>query len=165
MRRISGEIIFFFLQKYCLYLGEAHLMSSHNICFLGVESIFSCWNKVPYLGSFTPDKALLSTEKCWNFLISARNVFWVLIRSAEVRLMSTHNMYFCRNKKNTFWIPLIIWSYGAKVMLTLFLLSPDIPCLCKQCRSRSVGFWRSQLIWICTVCQSECEFISTIWIK
>ena len=29
---------------------------------------------------------------------------------------------------------------------------PDIPCLCKQCRSRSVGFWISQLIWICTVC-------------
>ena len=29
---------------------------------------------------------------------------------------------------------------------------PGKPCLCKQCRSRSVGFWRSQLIWICTVC-------------
>ena len=28
----------------------------------------------------------------------------------------------------------------------------DMPCLSKQCRSRSVGFWRSQLIWICTVC-------------
>ena len=26
-------------------------------------------------------------------------------------------------------------------------------CLCKQCGSRSVGFW-SQLIWICTVCHS-----------
>ena len=33
-------------------------------------------------------------------------------------------------------------------MLTLVLLNPDIPCLCKQCRSRSGGFWRSQLIWI-----------------
>ena len=29
------------------------------------------------------------------------------------------------------------------VLLTLVLLNPDIPCLCKQCRSRSVGFWRS----------------------
>ena len=38
------------------------------------------------------------------------------------------------------------------IFLTLVLLNPDIPCLCKQCRSRSVGFWRSQLIWICTVC-------------
>ena len=24
--------------------------------------------------------------------------------------------------------------------LTLVLLNPDIPCICKQCRSRSVGF-------------------------
>ena len=38
------------------------------------------------------------------------------------------------------------------LLLTLVLLNPDIPCLCKQCRSRSVGFWRSQLIWTCTVC-------------
>ena len=49
--------------------------------------------------------------------------------------------------------------------LTLVLLKPDIPCLCKQCRSRSVGFWRSQMIWICTVCHSVCEFIATIRIK
>ena len=38
------------------------------------------------------------------------------------------------------------------ILLTLVLLNPNIPCLCKQCRSRSVGFFRSQLIWICTVC-------------
>ena len=31
--------------------------------------------------------------------------------------------------------------------LALVLLNPDIPCLWKQCRSRSVGFWISQLIW------------------
>ena len=46
-------------------------------------------------------------------------------------------------------------SYEGKCVhlnLTLVLLNPDIPCLCKQCRSRSVGFFRSQLIWICTVC-------------
>ena len=49
--------------------------------------------------------------------------------------------------------------------LTLVMLNPDIPCLCKQCRSRSVGFWRSQLIWICTVCHKVCEFIAKIWIK
>ena len=42
--------------------------------------------------------------------------------------------------------------------LTFVLLNPDIPCLCKQYRSRSVGFWRSQLIWICTVCHWVCEF-------
>ena len=52
-----------------------------------------------------------------------------------------------------------------KIKLTLVLLSPDMLCLCKQCRSRSVGFYRSQLIWICTVCHSVFEFVSTTWIK
>ena len=51
------------------------------------------------------------------------------------------------------------------MLLTLVLLNPDMLCLCKQCRSRSVGFWRSQLIWICTVCHSVFEFTSTTWIK
>ena len=37
-------------------------------------------------------------------------------------------------------------------LLTLVLLNPDMSCLCKQCRSRSVGFFRSQTIWIYTVC-------------
>ena len=45
------------------------------------------------------------------------------------------------------------------------LAKHDMPCLSKQCRSRSVGFWRSQLIWICTVCHSVCDFISIIWIN
>ena len=32
------------------------------------------------------------------------------------------------------------------------LAEHDMPCLRKQCRSRSIGFWRSQMIWISTVC-------------
>ena len=35
-----------------------------------------------------------------------------------------------------------------------------MPCLSKQCRSRSAGSWRSQLIWICTVCHLICENLS-----
>ena len=42
---------------------------------------------------------------------------------------------------------------------------PGYTLFCKQCRSRSVGFWRSQLIWICTVCHQECKFVAAIWIK
>ena len=38
------------------------------------------------------------------------------------------------------------------IWLNPSLAEHDMPCLSKQCRSRSVGFWRSQLIWICTVC-------------
>ena len=33
-------------------------------------------------------------------------------------------------------------------ILALFLLDLDMPCLCKQCRSRLVNFWRRQLIWM-----------------
>ena len=52
--------------------------------------------------------------------------------------------------------PSLIPAYSRQVTcklcyLTLILLNPDIPCLYKQCRSRSVGFFRSRLIWICTV--------------
>ena len=50
-------------------------------------------------------------------------------------------------------------------LVTLVLLNQNIPCLCKQCRSRSVGFWRSQMIWICTVCHSACDIMSIVWIK
>ena len=50
-------------------------------------------------------------------------------------------------------------------ILTLVLLSPDMPYLCKQCRSGSVSFWRSQLIWFYTVCHQVCEFDSTTLIK
>ena len=56
-------------------------------------------------------------------------------------------------------------NFGIRNTITLVLLNPDIPCLSKQCRSRSVGFFRSQLIWICTVCHSVFEFVSTTWIK
>ena len=38
-----------------------------------------------------------------------------------------------------------------RILLTLVLLNPVIACLYKQYRSYSVGFWRNQLIWICTV--------------
>ena len=54
-------------------------------------------------------------------------------------------------------------SVDTEDVLTLVLLNPEIHC--KQCRSRSVGLWRSQLIWIYTVCHSVREFISTTWIK
>ena len=39
------------------------------------------------------------------------------------------------------------------------LAKHDMPCFSKQCRSRSVGFWRSQLIWICTVI----KYVNLLW--
>ena len=49
-------------------------------------------------------------------------------------------------------MPLVFGLHQVKGNLTLVLLNSDTPCFCKQCRSRSLGFWRTQLIWICTVC-------------
>ena len=60
--------------------------------------------------------------------------------------------------------PLYNNKAGIAWLLTLVLLNPDMPCLCKQCRSRSVGFW-SHLIWICTVCHLVFEFVSITQIK
>ena len=37
-------------------------------------------------------------------------------------------------------LPYITYPISRQVHLTLVLLTLDIPCLCKQCRSRSVGF-------------------------
>ena len=60
------------------------------------------------------------------------------------------NIFFISPEICVLWI--LIRSTWPMHFLTLVQQNPDIPCLCKQCRSRSVGFWRSQLIWICTVC-------------
>ena len=76
---------------------------------------------------------------------------------------------FKEHRNRLIWFYFIFSIFSIRTLchdhLTLALLNLDIPCICKQCRSRSVGFWRSQLIWICTVCHSVCEFISTSWIK
>ena len=51
------------------------------------------------------DKALFFLPKSIDiFLISARkHILWEL---NEALLISTHNMFLCRNKKNIFWIPM-----------------------------------------------------------
>ena len=61
-----------------------------------------------------------------------------------------------RHKTQTEWQYCI--NINQTAILNLVLLNLDMPCFCKQCRSRSVGFYRSQLIWICTVCHSVFEF-------
>ena len=88
-----------------------------------------------------------------------RRLIWVfvghtcsMVRILPLRLKSFINLLDSKTHKRIF-------------KFTLILLTSDIPCLCKQCRARSVGFWRRQLIWICTVCHSVFEFISTIYIK
>ena len=60
----------------------------------------------------------------------------VHIQRASIHIPAVH--YHSRGSLNFF--------YYILSNITLVLLNPDIPCLCKQCRSRSVGFLRSQLI-------------------
>ena len=68
-------------------------------------------------------------------ILGHQNTFLSKIRTLCLHI-SGISFYNC---KSNIWV------------LTLVLLNPDIPCLCKQCRSRSGGFWRGHLIWICTV--------------
>ena len=101
----------------------------------------------------TTDKLLLGSstflKKKWNQNVENDFSFTSLNSDCFIwplcHISSTKSMIFKAKSKNkncnTKWLS-----------LTLVLLNPDIPFLCKQCRSRSVGFWRSQLIWICTVC-------------
>ena len=50
---------------------------------------------------------------------------------------------------NIFWISLLVtYYYTEEPVLILVLLNPDIPCLCKQCRSRSVGFWPASALFV-----------------
>ena len=72
-------------------------------------------------------------------------------------------LVLCKNKKS---IPRTVLHFTV-LLLNPSLAEHDMPCLSKQCtcRSRSVGFWRSQMIWICTVCHQICEFLSKTWIK
>ena len=87
----------------------------------------------------------------WFLLISPwKWMLWVLIR----RYSATSHTVCLYGE-----LEIIILELSSYTPPELVLLN-----LCKQCRSRSVGFFRSQLIWIYTVCHSVCEFISAIWI-
>ena len=80
---------------------------------------------------------------------------WLRLPSDLPQYSNTDEFIVCFHFVDTYtvkygyfhWVP-ITYFFN----LTLVLLNPDIPCICKQYRSRSVDFWRSQLIWIYTVC-------------
>ena len=55
---------------------------------------------------------------------------------------ASHNLY------HIIILPIKITDHNFNPSLAKHVM----PCLSNHCRSRSDGFWRSQLIWICTVC-------------
>ena len=128
------------------------------------------WNSVGYFNALCP----LSFQSRYRDKI----LRFIFPEMAHFPKKCTDNFFFISPWKHSCWVThnicfhgemrkIIVWIFLLSAScrfinkckphlknlnLTLVLLNPDIPCLCKQCRSRSVGFWRSQLIWICTVC-------------
>ena len=87
------------------------------------------------------------------FLEETHNTFERRILSSFVRAFSSERVGEQKSKQeDTKVVSRVKFAEKVRSVLTIVLLNPDVPCLCKQCRSRSVGFWRTQLIWICTVC-------------
>ena len=82
-----------------------------------------------------------------------------------VKMNLTRNWPYHGVHKISVTLPIFMSFVVSPLFVLTFVLLSEMSCLCKQCRSRSVGFFRSQLIWICTVWHSVCKFISTIWIK
>ena len=85
-----------------------------------------------------------------DFIISVLEFFTKIWKNIDLNsditkwwiIMSTDYLYLIKIytvcNLSLFWlIPICIRGLS----LNPFLLNPDIPCLCKQCRSRSVGFW------------------------
>ena len=88
---------------------------------------------------------------------------WLHNRSCPVNLKAKQTeLYYLKPTTYMYLSHKISERFNLAIFLTLVLLDPDILCSCKQCRSRSVGFFRS---WIYTVCHSVCEFVATNWIK
>ena len=103
----------------------------------------------------------------------------VVIGSLRVKKKSTDdkNYLACKEKRNRYTFswdnfkivlsPFWKWIYSKRsisstweqilFVLNLVLLNPDIPCLSKQCRSRSVANWSGSMLFVISVqtCQSE----------
>ena len=109
-----------------------------------------------------PDQTAQMCRLIWAFAVC---ICWRTFLHGKAHMCITEMFYWQGRGPHVDWTHVCNSELHHNYPLTLVLLNPDIPCLCKQCRSRSVGFWRRQLIWICTVCHSVCEFISTTWIK
>ena len=118
---------------------DAHALASELVKVFKRLYLLNLWMEVIHI---CPDVTYWLGVLCFTILTNPSDL--------EVKVMDLETIYV-----KSFWLK----------FLTLVLLNLDIHCLCKQCRSRSVGFWRSQLIWIYTVWHLVCEFVLTSWIR
>ena len=87
-----------------------------------------------------------SAEIHWTLTESAdyAKSHWTLTDSANTREYITEERRTRSFLSNVYQIGSVHYKQTIqgqqKAILTLVLLYPDVPCLCKRCRSRSVGF-------------------------
>ena len=129
----TGVYIIFLIsaQKYRLWvLGYAVLTGTHNLCF--EQKYEKYQNFLSENFQFLVVKFSVYLNRC---VFVVKFMFW-----AEIWKISEFFMWKL--------------SVSDGEIFNIFnpSLAEHMPSLSKQCRSRSVGFWRSQLILICTVC-------------
>ena len=120
--------------------GWIHHLGRHAVaCFLTRGDLWVSWEE----GMKVFEEYLLDAD--WS--LNAGNWMWLSASAFFHQYFRVYSpiAFGKKTDKNGDFIRLV-----CALRLTLVLLNPDIPCLCKQCRSWSVGL--SQLIWICTVC-------------
>ena len=135
---------------------------------VGNNMVFTLYSRTPWLSYGTIPKIWTSQYCC---LLNLSKTCWMSSKqcgpwspSAFCSIWSGSTLFAQDHLSQIFRFVMVLWIKWFWYY-PLVLLNLDIPCLCKQCISRSVGFWRIQLILICTVCHSVYEFMSTISIK
>ena len=80
---------------------------------------------------------------CFSENIAKLHVPWHISISLTLKVpITSANQTFHMNCQDIFYNKIrMLSSTNLLGTLTLVLLNPEMPFLCKQCRSRSVGFW------------------------
>ena len=111
---------------------------------LNVKCVLSEDNTSCFACTFYTYSKALSFSESINFILAVRQSHFHKVYILHLTLVMLDKLrchiHFKFSDSHITWSRLLIQIH--------FLID-------KQCRSRSVGFWRSQLIWICTVCKSR----------
>ena len=132
------------------HLANFHQISHWSFCWNVIDSLFKWSCSI----DCQADIFFFKTENCSNddIFISCDDRIGKML----------HNICMSAVAMSLRWANRGPWSSCFVITLTLVLLNPDIPCFANSVDPDQL---RSQLIWICTVCHQECEFIAAIWIK
>ena len=133
-----------------------------------IDDVLNIYLSVQYVKMMSYRNRFMYGTYINRFDYTASAQRWMNVESALIRRQDIESVvdrlcvpagYTLKKKKIMYVNALSFRSFSRKFIvhaiflhLTLVLLSLDMSCPCEQCRSRSVGFWRIQMIWICTVC-------------